>query len=77
MKFADSKGNSEGAVDIGGPEREFLRMAVKAANLDSGIFVRPETCRSLFRNSVGTYSCHCLQSIYTFLYTISHLAKFF
>jgi len=55
VKFADSEGNSEGAVDIGGPKREFLRMAVKAANLDSGIFVGPETCRSLFRNSVGTY----------------------
>ena len=76
VKFADSEENIEGVVDIGGPKREFLRMAVKAANLDLGIFVGPEICRSLFRNSVGTYLIsHCLHSIYTFLYMISNLAK--
>ena len=32
IKFADNEGNSEGAVDVGGPKREFLRLVVKAAN---------------------------------------------
>lgn len=31
--FADDFGNSEGAVDIGGPRREFLRLLVKAAQV--------------------------------------------
>lgn len=55
VKFVDSEGNSEGAVDIGGFKREFLRMVVKVVNLDSGIFVGSEICRLLFRNFVGTY----------------------
>ena len=55
VKFANSEGTSKGAVDISGPGREFFRMAVKAANLDSSIFVGPETRRSLFRNSVCMY----------------------
>ena len=53
VKFADNEGNSEGAVDVGGPKREFLRLVVKAANEDSGIFIGPARCRSLFPNVVG------------------------
>ena len=53
VKFADDDGRSEGAVDIGGPRREFLRLLVKAINSDSGIFVGPENCRSLFPNASG------------------------
>ena len=30
VKFADDMGTSEGAVDQGGPTREFLRLALKA-----------------------------------------------
>ena len=29
VRFADDLGNSEGAVDLGGPTREFLRLACK------------------------------------------------
>ncbi|XP_068744490.1 G2/M phase-specific E3 ubiquitin-protein ligase-like isoform X2 [Montipora capricornis] len=53
VKFADKVGTSEGAVDVGGPKREFLRLAVRAANLDSGIFIGPEGCRSLYPNSIA------------------------
>ena len=53
VKFADNEGNSEGAVDVGGPKREFLRLVVKAANEDSGIFIGPARGRSLFPNVVG------------------------
>lgn len=53
VKFADNEGRSEGAVDLGGPKRESLRMVVKTANGDSGIFIRPEGCRSLHPNSIG------------------------
>ena len=32
--FADGFGNNEGAVDVGGPRREFLRLLVRAVNDD-------------------------------------------
>ena len=32
VKCADDDGSSEGAVDAGGPRREFLRLLIKAAN---------------------------------------------
>ncbi|XP_078361567.1 G2/M phase-specific E3 ubiquitin-protein ligase-like [Oculina patagonica] len=51
VKFADSEGNSEGAVDVGGPKREFFRILVKAAKEESGIFIGKEGCKSLFPNS--------------------------
>ena len=53
VKFADNEGNSERAVDVGGPKREFFRMLIKAACEDSGIFIGPEGCRSLYPNSTG------------------------
>ena len=56
VKFADNEGNSEGAVDVGGPKREFFRMVVKAANEDSGIFIGPEGCRSLHPSTIGKYT---------------------
>ena len=55
IKFADIEGNSEGAVDVGGPKREFLRLLVKAAKEDSVIFIGPARCCSLFPNIVGMY----------------------
>ena len=55
VKFADKVGTSEGTVDVGGSKREFLRMAVRATNLDSGIFIGPERCRSLYPNSIGVW----------------------
>lgn len=53
VKFADDDGTSEGAVDLGGPRREFLRMLLQAANLQSGVFQGPEDRRVLFANSLG------------------------
>ena len=53
VKFADNVGTSEGAVDVEGPKREFLRLAVRSANLDSGVFIGPEGCRMLYPNSLG------------------------
>ena len=55
VKFADNEGKSEGAIDVGGPKREFFRLLVKAVNEDSGIFIGPEGCRSLYPNSIGMY----------------------
>lgn len=51
--FADDFGNSEGAVDISGPRREFHRLLVKAANEHSGIFGGPADRRVLVPNSNG------------------------
>lgn len=52
VKFGDNEGNRQGAVDVGGPKLEFLRLVVKAANEDSGMFIGPATCRSSFPNVV-------------------------
>ena len=51
--FADDFGNSEGAVDIGGPRREFPRLLVKAANEHSGILGGLADWRVLVPNSNG------------------------
>ena len=48
--------------DVGGPKRGFLRLVVKAANGDSGIFIGPARCCSLFPNVVGM--CLLCQGIY-------------
>ena len=62
VKFAKNEGRSEGAVDVGGPKREFLRLVVKAANEDSGVFVGPAGCHSLYPNAIGMYvvGCYCV-----------------
>ena len=53
VRFADDSGSSEGAVDAGGPRREFLRLLLKSINEDSGIFVGPLHSRILQANSAG------------------------
>lgn len=53
VRFADDQGTSEGAVDTGGPRREFLRLLVKACNDHSGIFCGPENNRVIFINFEG------------------------
>lgn len=63
VKFVDDEGESEEAIDLGGPKREFLRLAVKAADEKSNIFFGPSGCRSLFRNTTGM----CLSFIYDYL----------
>ena len=53
VKFADDDGTSEGAVDLGGPRREFLRLLLREANSYSGIFHGPEDRRVLMANFQG------------------------
>ena len=57
IKFADNRGASEGAVDAavdaGGPRREYFRLLVRALNLETGIFCRPEDNRIIFPNAAG------------------------
>ena len=53
VKFADSHGGSEGAVDAGGPRREYLRLVVKAVNEKSGIFCGSDEQRVIFPNAKG------------------------
>jgi len=49
--FADF-GQSEGAVDAGGPKREFFRLALERV-IASSIFAGPEGCRFLTKCNVG------------------------
>ncbi|XP_046863143.1 uncharacterized protein LOC124456876 [Xenia sp. Carnegie-2017] len=53
IKFADSHGGNEGAVDAGGPCREYFRLLLRAVNLEAGIFCGPEDNRVLFKNATG------------------------
>ena len=53
IKFADYNGSSEGAVDTGGPRREYFRLLIRAVNLESGIFCGPEDNRIIFPNATG------------------------
>ena len=55
IKFADSSGSSEGAIDAGGPRREYFRLLVRAVNLEAGIFCGPEYSRVIFPNATGTF----------------------
>lgn len=50
VRFADDDGSSEGAVDAGGPCREFLRLLIKAVNEHSNVFAGPERNRVLNAN---------------------------
>lgn len=54
VKFADDMGTSEGAVDQGGPTREFLRLAVKEMYDTSGMFGGQDKNLGLVPNSQGT-----------------------
>ena len=56
IKFADYHGSSEGAVDMGGPRREYFRLLIRAVNLESGIFCGPEDNRIIFPNATGAYN---------------------
>ena len=52
VKFADDVGLSEGAVDLGGPTQEFLRLAVRELYESSMFSGEPER-RVLVPNSKG------------------------
>ena len=66
VKFADDDGTSEGAVDLGGPRREFLRLLLQASNLQSGVFQGPEDRRVLFANSLGGWESMFAELVFTF-----------
>ena len=53
VKFADTIGASEGAVDEGGPTREFLRLSVKDMFCTSGMFNGDDRQMGLVLNSEG------------------------
>ena len=53
MKFADDQGNSEGAVDTGGPTREFFRLAVNNLFTKVSVFQGPDRNKVLVHNIQG------------------------
>ncbi|XP_039620434.1 G2/M phase-specific E3 ubiquitin-protein ligase-like [Polypterus senegalus] len=52
IKFTDDAGHSEGAVDIGGPRREFLRLLMRYLQ-SSSLFMGPEHKKYLAVNSTA------------------------
>ena len=52
VKFNDNFGHSEGAIDAGGPTREFLRL-VMAQISNSSIFAGHDTCKYLTKCKTG------------------------
>lgn len=52
VKFADELGTSEGAVDLGGPTREFLRLSIQGMFLSSA-FAGPENRKVIVLNQEG------------------------
>lgn len=55
VKFTDDYGISEGAVDNGGPTREFFRLCLHEIKDKIGIFEGPPDAKVLTCNSKGTY----------------------
>lgn len=53
VMFADEIGSSEGAVDLGGPTREFLRLAVSGA-FSSNAFLGLPSKKVLVMNQEGS-----------------------
>ena len=64
MKFTDDIGTAEGAVDEGGPRREFLRLLMQQVTM-SHIFEGPPEARNLSLNNSGGYGLLniCLRDI--------------
>ena len=52
VKFADELGSSEGAVDLGGPTREFFRLAIQGV-FSSNAFAGPANRKMLVLNQEG------------------------
>ena len=53
VKFADDMGKSEGAVDLGGPTHEFLRLAIGEMFETSGMFGGEDKNKVVLPNSQG------------------------
>ena len=60
VKFTDDIGVSEGAVDQGGPRREFLQLVVKYLSADSPLFIGPESAKHLNPLHTGEDCLTCL-----------------
>jgi len=60
--FVDMEGVSEGAVDEGGPSREYFRLLMKAIQ-HAKIFEGPEQCRQLTLDTHGKYLKHLLLAL--------------
>jgi len=62
VKFSDDIGKAEGAVDAGGPTREFLRLAVAKA-VNGSIFEGSDSCKYIGKCDSGelfyTVICVC------------------
>lgn len=56
VKFTDDYGISEGAVDNGGPTREFFRLCLHEIKDKIGIFEGPLNAKVLTCNSKGTFA---------------------
>lgn len=54
--FVDAEENGEGAIDEGGPTREYLRLLMRAIH-QSNVFQGHEKDRSLALDTRGQYSC--------------------
>ena len=69
VKFADELGSSEGAVDLGGPTKEFLRLAVQEA-FPTNVFMGTASNKVIALNQEGKCSIvasianACVQSLY-------------
>ena len=53
VKYSDYEGSSEGAVDTGGPTREFFRLAVNKLCLKASVFQGPDRSKVLVHNIQG------------------------
>ena len=56
IKFADEAGNSEGAVNTGGPTREFFRLGVNELFKKASVFQGPVRNKVLVHNIQGLFS---------------------
>ena len=60
VKFTDDIGVSEGAVDEGGPRREFLQLVIDHLATKSSLFAGPESAKHI--NPLHTGTAHCPRS---------------
>ena len=56
VKFADDVGQSEDAVDLGGPTREFLRLSVRELFSESSMFAGDPGNKVLIPNAKGIFN---------------------
>ena len=62
IKFSDDWGQAEGAVDAGGPSREFLRLVVDSI-INSSIFAGTGTAKYLEKSDIGENKLFCIRKL--------------